>query len=689
MANKTSEDNPFFLPIGLTGFGQQDILLRGMLLVLLAWVILFVGGWQAVRAGLVSVSSWEVGREAACILISKGQNLKLFVNQLLSKPETLVYVFIALAVYWLIAKGQFAKIVQRMAGQMSLGDSFPLNSAQIGKIAAPITFLWVVVLVSTFLLWRYMLAPTDSWLLRAMRVIALGLLAQVIFIILGTSLAAAITEGHKTLPKSLSRTLSLIRNQRGRFLRGVVYTLPRWFVVIALGWVTVRAAVLLPFFISEHGVSLWWRLLQPANFWLLRVFRVVGIILGGVFLLAIWGGILKTKAHPLLRLMAIVGLVATIWGLFITPFFAERLGAQQQWHSQAYAILRGQTGLEGIGWSLKIGIFLCRVLIATTSATVLGAWFFLFPLAAGVAMFFVLRHSAEGVDFRQPIRADTSQDSSQQLFSAPGTFLFGGGGASAMEVLHPPAGWPALFDITTYYNVWPIMLAAVIIAVLGGRIIAFMPSGLSFGLAFAIVAPAVAGRATNRLYQRIWKQKQTLSNPSFTQTGGKLLLSWLFFASNILLVTVGIALVGLLGSIPVLGPIIWGGLYLFLLYGANLIVIWLVRWVPTSLFLIPAIGIKPDTAESISKTMSRAEHYAISAPWAMFSSILWGLPFALLPAGLAYLLFGIYGAVYGWSSNILFFRNLSVWTLLLTGVVVAITNSYIILRDLVGKPPSA
>jgi len=693
MGKKKTSENPFCLPIGATGLGRQDMLLRGLgigMLGLITIVTCFIVGkfmrWS-------SVSYWEILSDTVFFFLRIPRLMQAFAADVKVVGWSQVLMIGGFVGFAFLASFQAASAAGQMSRLLSPQNVYPFSEGKARKVGRPLGFILVLCVLGAFTAWFALLHPSDSIALIIVRLFAIGFLLQLVSMLIGGAMASANTEGKKTA-ESLNRMFSLAWRKKGHFLRAVVYTLPRWQGVIFLSWCSVFAAIILPLIIGEHLLPMWLWFLRPLELFWLRLVRFIALVVSGLFLLAVWGTLIRTalakaKPHPLLVPIAIVGLVATIWCLFILPFLVgHEPNSSTLWFSTARHFLLGQSFM-GVSWQVKTCLFLVGIIVALNTATMIGTWLFLYPLATGVAAFFSLRRATEGKDYHS--MAGTMQRSPQPLFSAPGAFLFTRGGASVLEAISPPRGWLALM----WVGFRPKALGLSLLAVLAVFILMTVSShtatsyrpifwGLAAGLVMFVFLPLMCRETGQTLMVRRTNNQMVRPN----QLPIRMLGAWAYFVLNIVFIAIGIGLGGSLGLIPKAGPILWGTFYVFMLLGANMIVVHLLRWILGSVMLPAVVATDIGPLDTATDVLKQTDYYAGARPWAFLGALVVGLLFSLAPSVvIGTCIFG-YEAAYGLTEGYHWWVTLCMWCVLGLvglGVAVALTNAYLTVKRSVGN----
>jgi hypothetical protein len=520
--------------------------------------------------------------------------------------------------------------------------------------------------------------------------------------VFGGAMACACNEG-LTAKVALWRMLHLVQAQKGFFVRAAVYALPRWLVVSVLSWFCTFATLLLPFFIAAHFIPWWVSFLGPVDSFVLRAIRAILLIVLGLLLL--WGHLFKKARDLRLRIISVAGLIVTLWCLLILPFLPREWAmGSESWLAEAWAYLwQGQTEVSR---STTAALGISGFFMLINSLVIVGIWLFLYPLAAGVCLFFSIRRAAEGTKYR--VATDMQKGTPTSLFSAPGTFLFTRGGSSALESLKPPRGWIALtwigfnprilaFSSLAFLVAGLVGIVGVSVADMGTRFLS-ADSSKMFGYGIALLAAltltlAPACREISLKLRRLEMKAQprvlkTALLPYYA------LGAWVLCLVNLLLFVGALALGASVALVPGGGPVLFALLYPLMLPGANLIVASTVRWVP-SVFLLPAV-VATDIGPSgrVSDVLRQTEHYAATSSWATLGALLTSLPFSLAPAA-ALLTLSAWLLPWNNSPNPEVGSHEAIGILVLivglfltvVGLAVAMTNGYLIVRQSKGDQP--
>lgn len=701
-------DNPFYLPIGLTGIGGVELLPRAFGITLRGIIVLGMVTLAVKMLNLSSISPWSLISDTAFLLIRRPYSFQTLVSDIQASGWGIPLLLTALFIFAYITNSHFTIAAVFMANRLSVGDNFSLSEQESRKAGLLLTFLLILSIVGGIILWFELLLSSDSIILRIIRLIAISFFVQIACMLIGGAMACSQAEGKKSSMEALHRMALLIWLEKGHFLRAAAYTLPRWLGISLLSWCTFFLAVVLPFIISDYLLPLWLSFIVPVDSTILHIVRIIVLIIMGLFLLVLWGGLLKTKPHPLLQLISIVGIIATVWCLFILPFFFSNqslfyIDGSKSWFYTAWHYLIGEVIIP-VPWQVSVSLFLVAVIVLLNTVTTLGIWLFLYPLASGICSFFLLRYGAEGKDYHRI--GGATQTSSQSSFSVPGTFMFTSGGASALSSLSPPRGWLALAwsGIRPSVLILSLLFAATILVVL--RISTdwkYLFGGISAVVLPSLFLPIICREIALSLGERQYNNSRLPSNLLPFRT----IAIWLLFIADTAFIVIGVFLGGSLGLIPLVGPIMWGLFYLFMLLGANNIVISIVRWIPGSIILPAVVANDAEWSDKASDILKKTDYYTASAPWTFLGAILAGLPFSLLPALVAIVVFFsleiLYAPVPGqrWLQAFHYilgnipFKDTFIWPLLgiwfvwgmiLLGISVALTNAYLIIRQSVRAP---
>jgi hypothetical protein len=325
------------------------------------------------------------------------------------------------------------------------------------------------------------------------------------------------------------------------------------------------------------------------------------------------------------------------------------------------------------------------VTIGLNAATMIGTWLFLYPLAAGIATFFSLRSVAEGKHYYSMVGA--TQTSSQLLFSAPGAFLFTRGGATVLETIAPPRGWLVLMWIGLRPKALGLsLLAGLVVFILRTFASHAATSYLSvfwalmIGLVMFIFLPLLCREISRTLMVKKTDDQMLRSN----QLPIRMLGVWAYFILDTLFLVIGITLGGSLGLMPGVGPILWGTFYVFMLLGANMIVIHLLRWIPGSVMLPAVVAIDVSPLNTTTDVLKQADYHARTRPWTFFGAMIVGLLFSLVPSAVLGICLFSYAAASGMTEVYHWWpAQLGMWCVLGLvglGVAVALTNAYLIVK---------
>jgi len=446
-------------------------------------------------------------------------------------------------------------------------------------------------------------------------------------------------------------------------------------------------------------MPVWTGFLGSVDSFVLAAGRVVLLFAVGLFLLLLWGIMLKTARLGLLRTMAAAGIAATVWCFFVFPILPRGWTAGgESWLAEAWNYL--WQGRREVSVNTAVALGIAGGFVLLNSLVIAGMWLFLYPLAVGVCAFHSLRRAAEGTDYRASL--DMQQGTSTPLLSPPGTFLFSRGGASALESFLPPRGWLALTWIgfhprtllVSFLMTMAVGLVGTLAIAVGDGARGFRATeqlsvwyGIGALLALALCSPVLCRDISLRLRKKNPESSQRLLKASRLPFFA-LAASGLFFLDMALL-ALALVLAGTVGLVPRAGPILWTLLYPLMLPGANLLVIRALRWVPASLILpaVTATDIGPSGA--VSDVYRQAEYYAASSPWAILGAFLTSLPFAVAPA-LAMSALCAWAMATAESGPALAVRVpafAAAAVLGVLGLVVAITNAYLIVRQTHGDQP--
>lgn len=693
MSPPRDRENPFYLPIGATGLAEPGCLRQGALVAML--------GLAAAACARLA----NLGGDSQASLWSLAGDAMFWIMRIpasaLGQPSPgeqvgWLWPLAALLVFGLTAAFPLADAAGRMAHHLSLSDAFPVSDHKGRGMAYRLAIPLVLAVPLLIAAWLWLRDPGDTLALRLVRALVLSLFFQVAAMILGGAMACCYVEGRDPL-EALRRMVRLLQSQKGHFGRTAVYTLPRWLGVSALSFGCTWATLLMPFLVAAWALPPWLAFTGPLDSVFLRAARFVLLLVVALVFLLFWG-ILFKAGQTLLRVIAVAGAIATAWCFLVLPFLPEDTRAgSATWFVEAWRYLWNGDSPVSAATAAALGI--TGVVVVVNSLVIAGMWFFLYPLAAGVCIFFSLRCAAERVAYRSS--GQIQQGATSSLFSAPGTFLFARGGTSALETLKPPRGWLPL----VWIGVTPRLLALALLSLLlagGVAALAWSSGGDSLhgpGILIAAVIAALVGgcpllcrfigirlRAGGRAAdQRLLKDKLL---PLFAL--GTLAVVLL----NAILLLIGVALGGALGLIPGAGPIVWAFLYPLILPGANRLVISLVSWLPGVLLLPAVVATDIGPAARFSDVQQQTEYYARTSPWVFLGSLIAGLPLATLPSLAAAALGGgcllwqrAHPATSGLTVFVAGLAFAAASILAVVGLAAAITNAYMVVRRVAADRP--
>jgi hypothetical protein len=423
--------------------------------------------------------------------------------------------------------------------------------------------------------------------------------------------------------------LKLAFSQRGLFIRAAVYSLPRWMGTSVASWLMIFAVILLPFLAAIAVLPLWMKVAAQPNSWGVGILRGIGMVVVSLLAVAFWAMRLKAQAIPVMKAVPIIGLVATVWCFLIVPFLYHPPSDAGAWLNTAWQYLVSGNS-SGMTWPVAIGLVLVGLIVVLITCSALGTWLMVYPLATGVATFFVLREASEGT--RYQTAAGATQGAGSQ-FAMPGAFLFRSGSVSALSALKPPRGWLALCWLPVMpRTLVPAMLAGMFMIVLcllvSDKAEWWRPA--SYGGAIVFFMVVFLPHLCRSVARKLAPTKKALVTDAMLpiRVGG----AWLWLLLNSGLVVAAIGLGGSLGIIPVIGPVVWGVTYLFMLFGASVLISSLMRWVPGSMIVSAVAACDLPPAARAADGLRQTDYYSGAAPWTFLGAMLVGLPCALMPA---------------------------------------------------------
>jgi hypothetical protein len=644
------------------------------------------------------VSGWSLAGDGLFCLVRPPRGWLDLASDMDTCGRTVMVVLVGLGLFVVAIRAILAGVAADMAGHLSLAAQPRLPEAETRKAMRRLATPLALATPAMIGIWIALLDPTDSLILRMVRAVVLGLLFLTWAMLLGGAMASACVEGKRPVA-AIRRMLQLLRAQKGHFVRAAVYGLPRWLGLSSLSWLCAWATLLLPFLIATRATPFWIGFFGPVDSFVLRAGRVVLLFAVGLFLLLLWGIMLKTARLGLLRTMAAAGIAVTVWCFFVFPLLPRHWSAGgESWLAEAWGYL--WQGRQDVSSSTAIAVGIAGGFVLLNSLVMAGMWLFLYPLAAGVCAFHSLRRAAEGVDYRASVHGQ--QGATTSLLSPPGTFLFSRGGASALETFKPPRGWLALmwigfrprtlfisFLVTMAVGLVGILAVALGDAASGFRATEQLSAWYGIGLltALGLCSPLLCRDISLRLRKLNPKSQQRLLKAS--RLPFYALATWGLFILNMALLALALVLAGTVGLIPHAGPIVWALLYPLMLPGANILVISALRWIPASLILPAVAATDIGPSGTVTDVYRQTEYYATASPWALLGAILTSLPFALAPALAMAVLFACATARSGSGPALAVGvpALIAAEVLAVVGLVVTITNAYLIVRQTQGDQP--
>lgn len=711
MASPVSKgpDNPFYLPIGLTGIGTLGLSLCALKITLLGLAAIGAVAIISRILGWTEISPLTLLSDTTFIFIKQPRALLRLLSDMGASKGGILLMLIGLVAFVFAANPQLAKAAEIMTRNLSLGDRFPFSEWRARRASIPLSVMLIGSLLGGIGAWFGLLQPGDSVTLRVLRLLAIGFLVQFLCMLVGGAMACSQAEGKYGF-SALGRLFSLAMQEKGHFMRAAVYTLPRWLGVSFFGWLIFVTTLLTPFLLGDIVLPFWLAFLGPVNSSAWRIGRLVLLAVVGIILLLLWGFLMKEKKELLLRLIFSFGFGATIWCFFILPFMETTTAQNAFWFEATLNYLLGKTGFN-FPWQITACLVLVGLTVNLITATMLGTLLLLYPLAAGVCTFFSLRQGAEGKDYHSA--ATASQASAQTLIATPGSVLFGSGGASVLKMFSPPKGWLSL----AWVGLTPVSLIlislGVVVLVCSIKVVSNFTSDWKYVLWLACATCAFSFSlplACRTIAQSLTGKKSNRPMLPNSLLPWRMAVTWLIVFCTTLLGTLFLCIGGTIGLIPWVGPILWGIFYpVLLLCAYGFIVMPMVQWIPGSLILPAVVATDIGPKGRATDVLLQTQYYTKTSPWTFIGTMAAGLPFALMSAFLAIIILILLelnsASLPGqrWLETLQFIFSasaynsrmlwplLSMWvvlTLILTGGVTALTNAYLIIRQSTGDRPT-
>ncbi|MEK7753641.1 MAG: hypothetical protein AAB654_17085 [Acidobacteriota bacterium] len=655
--------NPFFLPIHLTGLAEWDVVVRGWAIAALALLAAAAVTVAAHALGPPPLSAWELLADAAFLLVRVPPTVKSAWPEAQASGWGLPLLLAGLLCFVTLANGSFAKAGEAIALRLSIHDPFPFqrNDSERKRAARTPVLLLVLILLGGALLWIHLARETDTLPLRLVRLISIGLFVQLGTLLAGGAMACALAEGRGGR-EALGRMIRLAWRGKGDLVRAVICTLPRWYMLSLLNWCTAFAGFVLPFLLTGALMGAYLSFLKAQGSWLVRA-----VLLGvGLWMVVTWGTVWR-RHDSLARFAALGGLLGSVWCLVVLPLVPGAYRDQlHPWFGAGLEFVLGQSTALPPG-GVGVGVFLVGTAILLVGTALLGVWLFLFPLAAGTCAFFMLRCAVEQKDYRhsgasRPVTKRTSADIS-------GAMIFSPQGESMLDNLEPPRGWLPL----AYLTLRPIPL------LISSSAVTIVVTLLQLGAAGPWPAVAVAAVLVTcfpflcRPIARILAGKPRGDELRSGLMPVRMVGAWLHILLAMTLMTVAIGIGGSLGLIPWAGPPLWGVFYLAMVLGACWLAHQVILWVPGSLMLAPMVAFDVEPSAGAGDVLRQAGRVGARATWTFLGAVAVGLVFALLPALVCA---AVVDLMDRWSPTTLILAS----GLALLGFATAVTNAYLTIR---------
>jgi hypothetical protein len=701
-------DNPFYLPIGLTGIGKLGLSLCALKITLLGLATIGAVAIISRALGWTEISPLTLLSDTTFMFIKQPKALLRVLSDTWDSKGGILLMLIGLVAFVFAANPQLTKAAELMTRNLSIGDKFPFTEWKARRASIPLSVMLIGSLLGGISAWFGLLQPDDSVILRVFRLLAIGFLVQFLCMLVGGAMACSQAEGKYGFP-ALGRLISLAMQEKGHFMRAAVYTLPRWLGVSFFGWLIFVTTILTPFFLGDILLPFWLAFLGPVNSSALRIGRFVLLAVTGIFLLILWGALIRERKELVLRFICSLGFGATIWCFFILPFMGTTTAHNSFGFEATLNYFLGRTGYN-FQWQTTACLVLVGLIVILITATILGTLLLLYPLAAGICTFFSLRQGAEGKDYHSA--ATISQASAQAFIATPGSVLFGSGGASVLKMFSPPRGWLSL----AWVGFTPLSLILISLGVVflscSIKVVSNFTSNWKYFLWIACAACSFSFSlplACRNIAQSLTGKRPNRPMLPNSLLPWRMVMAWLIIFSITILGTLLLCIGGTIELIPWVGPILWGIFYPALLLCAyGFIVMPIVQWIPGSLILPAVVATDIGPKGRATDVLLQTQYYTKTAPWTFIGTMAAGLPFALMSAFLAVIILILLelnsASIQGqrWLEALQFIFSasayksrmlwplLSIWvvlTLILTGGVTALTNAYMIIRQTTGDRP--